>query len=523
MKKIWRLKLNYYQPPPKDSLNKLSTQSLLTHQQIRNRLLSTSTSNIIQELSPSDSIKTQTKSKSSNRLNDLIRLGPLLFEPLRIPRHPIVLCHGLYGFSVRGPTSFPRFQIHYWGRLLKILRNKLGIKVIIGNVPSTGSIKQRALKLNEMLISDHSVKNKDLNILGHSMGGLDARYLLSHIKPKEYNPISLTTICTPHRGSPFMDWCRANIGVGSKEVDDHFPLEEIKTIKSTTQIPFSLKEPLLRPTTSDDKLKQILLNILDSPAYSNLSTDFLCHRFNPNTPNVPHIKYFSVAGRTRRKFNLLHPLWLPTIVLDEYISRRSKEINHQDLLGHDGLVTIESAKWGEFLGVIDGTDHWEMRGSSGFGLNHHDHQRLDKIIEQSHPKNDDDSNWFYINKLIKRWIKFNHQQQAPNHCTTLRSMSEIEDEVENKIESKSSDSSYTFKNWLSLSHDKLLCKEDHLNDNKNHVDQPHHDLFIPTINPTFPLDDLQFDLLNSNQNQNLKFDLELFYTALCRNLYDHGF
>jgi len=38
--------------------------------------------------------------------------------------------------------------------------------------------------------------------------------------------------------------------------------------------------------------------------------------------------------------------------------------------GNDGLVTVQSAKWGEFLGVMEGCDHWEMRGARGieFGV-----------------------------------------------------------------------------------------------------------------------------------------------------------
>ena len=46
------------------------------------------------------------------------------------------------------------------------------------------------------------------------MGGLDCRHLISHIKPTDYTPLSLTTIATPHRGSPFMDWCRVRAVVG---------------------------------------------------------------------------------------------------------------------------------------------------------------------------------------------------------------------------------------------------------------------------------------------------------------------
>lgn len=47
--------------------------------------------------------------------------------------------------------------------------------------------------------------------MAHSMGGLDGRYLISHIRPTEYVPLSLTSISTPHRGSPFMDWCAVSL------------------------------------------------------------------------------------------------------------------------------------------------------------------------------------------------------------------------------------------------------------------------------------------------------------------------
>ena len=40
--------------------------------------------------------------------------NPALFDPIRAPRHPIVLCHGLYGFDVMGPAAYPKLQIHYW-------------------------------------------------------------------------------------------------------------------------------------------------------------------------------------------------------------------------------------------------------------------------------------------------------------------------------------------------------------------------------------------------------------------------
>jgi triacylglycerol lipase len=34
--------------------------------------------------------------------------------------------------------------------------------------------------------------------------------------------------------------------------------------------------------------------------------------------------------------------------------------------GNDGLVSVRSAQYGEWLGVVDGCDHWDTRGANGF-------------------------------------------------------------------------------------------------------------------------------------------------------------
>lgn len=43
-----------------------------------------------------------------------------------------------------------------------------------------------------------------MNIIAHSKGGLDSRYLISGLHMAPY-VASLTTICTPHRGSMLAD------------------------------------------------------------------------------------------------------------------------------------------------------------------------------------------------------------------------------------------------------------------------------------------------------------------------------
>jgi triacylglycerol lipase len=109
--------------------------------------------------------------------------------------------------------------------------------------------------------------------------------------------------------------------------------------------------------TSPSSFTTFLLGMFDSPAYANLTTTYLNEIFNPYTPNDPRVRYFSVAGRTG-SLNIWHPLWLPKLVLDG--ADRGE--------GHDGLVSVDSACWGEFLGTLEGADHWALRGASGIEL-----------------------------------------------------------------------------------------------------------------------------------------------------------
>lgn len=107
------------------------------------------------------------------------------------------------------------------GDVLNILRKTVGAEVIVTSVPGTGSIRSRAERMHAFLKDrvDASASGSggtatqvtvppQFNFLAHSMGGLDCRHLITHVQPKEYVPMSLTTISTPHRGSAFMDWCK---------------------------------------------------------------------------------------------------------------------------------------------------------------------------------------------------------------------------------------------------------------------------------------------------------------------------
>lgn len=210
---------------------------------------------------------------------------------------------------------------------------------------------------------------------------------------------------TPHRGSEFMSWCRANIGIGTDfDLTSEAAARALHEDDSAIPLPYSLKAPILSRTQVEEakrlaaeekarksreakdaamriketlrlpglpyslsaSVSSYLLDLLDSPAYANLTPSFLREVFNPQTPDRDDIKYYSVASRTER-IPIWHPLWLPKQVLDGAESARQAQGRGalEAWRGNDGLVSVESAKWGEFLGVVENCDHWEMRGSSG--------------------------------------------------------------------------------------------------------------------------------------------------------------
>ncbi|KIJ62664.1 hypothetical protein HYDPIDRAFT_93977 [Hydnomerulius pinastri MD-312] len=319
--------------------------------------------------------------------------NPALLNPIRAPRYPIVLCHGLYGFDVRGPSAFPSLRLHYWSNVLSILKKKLGADVIVTTVPGTGSIASRAENLDRLL--SERARGRGVNLMAHSMGGLDCRHLITHVKPTEYAPLSLTSVSTPHRGSPFMDWCAQYIGLGRRQQE-----AAIAILKRAEQNAQTLSES--PSTTSNDKTEKretsftlsfsslpssfttLLLSLLDSPAYANLTTSYLNDVFNPATPDDPRVKYFSVVSRAD-DMNIWHPLWLPKMVLDDAEKKAKEKLKassggkwyspgvppweQDDKWGNDGLVTVQSARWGEFLGILEGCDHWEIRGARGMEFN----------------------------------------------------------------------------------------------------------------------------------------------------------
>ncbi|KAF2276953.1 alpha/beta-hydrolase [Westerdykella ornata] len=225
-------------------------------------------------------------------------------------KHSIVLAHGLLGFDelrLAGPV-FPGLQ--YWRGITDALAKK-GIDVIVAAVPPSGSIERRAERLCERVAQ--RANGKQVNIIAHSMGGLDARYMISRLRPTEFKVLSLTTVATPHHGSAFADYVFDRIG------------------------PSRIK---------------VLYNVLgqfgfETGAFSQLTREYMQGTFNPKTPDVEDIKYYSYGAS-------LEPSSLSIFGPSHKIIKRIEGgLN-------DGLVSVQSSQWGEYQGTLLGVSHLDL-------------------------------------------------------------------------------------------------------------------------------------------------------------------
>lgn len=111
-------------------------------------------------------------------------------------KYPILMVHGVF---FRDTNLF-----NYWGRIPEALTLN-GAKIYYGNQQSALSVKDSAAELAkriEEVIKESGAEK--LNIIAHSKGGLDSRYALAAYGCGKY-AASLTTVNTPHRGCIFVD------------------------------------------------------------------------------------------------------------------------------------------------------------------------------------------------------------------------------------------------------------------------------------------------------------------------------
>ncbi|HEU4406850.1 MAG TPA: triacylglycerol lipase [Polyangiaceae bacterium] len=120
-------------------------------------------------------------------------------------KYPIVLAHGMGGFD----SLFGVFD--YWHGIADSLRSG-GAKVYVTKVSSFNDTVVRGEQLLEQVeqIAAASGTGK-VNLVGHSHGGLDVRYVLA-VRPDLV--ASVTTVGSPHKGSDVADFLADNTTSG---------------------------------------------------------------------------------------------------------------------------------------------------------------------------------------------------------------------------------------------------------------------------------------------------------------------
>ena len=111
-------------------------------------------------------------------------------------KYPVILVHGI----VIKDFLF----IKAFGKIEKILK-KEGYLVFTSKTDGFGSIENNAsiLKMQiEEILKKYQVDK--VNIIAHSKGGLDSKHMIKHLNMED-KVASLTTLCTPHKGSKIAD------------------------------------------------------------------------------------------------------------------------------------------------------------------------------------------------------------------------------------------------------------------------------------------------------------------------------
>jgi triacylglycerol lipase len=183
-----------------------------------------------------------------------------------------------------------------------------------------------------------------VNLIAHSMGGLDARELLSVLGYGD-RVASLTTISTPHRGSLVAD-----VGLRFLPGDADGALNALASCYGST---FS-------SAADDSHLRDALTALAESSADA----------FNAAHPDVAGVYYQSWAG-VSSVLGIGNPqddiacegLWFGgaqparSDVMSGQLVPNAAFVGHGDALyPNDGMAMVESAKWGNFRGCIP-ADH----------------------------------------------------------------------------------------------------------------------------------------------------------------------
>jgi triacylglycerol lipase len=233
----------------------------------------------------------------------VVPIPPISGQLERGPPLPVVLVHGLFGFDRIG---IPGARFDYFRGIAKHL-GSLGCHAHAVRLPTAASVPERA---RELVAAIEALPHERIDLIAHSLGGLDARYALTHLGLAK-RVRSLVTVGTPHHGTPIADLALTR------------PLDWARRLVRALGVPLE--------------------------ALEWLGSDALA-AFNAQVLDVPGVRYACVVGGMRRNDSFV-PLALAPA--HAYLRRVAGP--------NDGLVPIASQYWGETLAEIE-ADHFAQIG-----------------------------------------------------------------------------------------------------------------------------------------------------------------
>ncbi len=215
-------------------------------------------------------------------------------------KYPLLMVHGVFFRDFR--------YLNYWGRIPKeLVRN--GATVYYGQQQSAAAVedsgKELAARIRQIVEETGCGK---VNIIAHSKGGLDSRAAIAHAGCAPY-VATLTTINTPHRGCIFAEYLLNKAPEALRQ-------------KAAAAYNATLKR-------LGDPNPDFLAAVTDL-------TESACLARNQTTPDAPGVLYESVMSYCEKARHGKFPLNMTYPI-----------VKHFDGL-NDGLVSVESAKWGTF-------------------------------------------------------------------------------------------------------------------------------------------------------------------------------
>lgn len=235
-----------------------------------------------------------------------LKLEPFPQPAPIILNNPVLLCHGFGAMGNMGKKGL----LHDIGMMYRMR----GILAFAPNIVPYGRIETRAEAWKTAMEEiRRQTGNQPLDVIAHSMGGLDIRYAIHHLGAHAYIN-RLVTVSTPHRGTYLADFMLRTPDTVLKHLAD-----------LTNWFGNSV-----HPDTPSDVLG----------ALEQLTREYVEHRFNPDCPDHPEVEYYSVTASAGEGTGVsISPLLIPF----------NKRIYEQQGV-NDGYIPVSSAVWGRVIG-----------------------------------------------------------------------------------------------------------------------------------------------------------------------------